>query len=39
MEASLSTITIYGEQEAIDKIEQFEVEIDVSGLEKNKDLM
>ena len=37
MDASLSTITVYGEQEAIDKIEQFEVEIDVSGLEKNKE--
>ncbi len=37
MEASLSTITVYGEQSAIDKIEQFEVEIDVDGLDKNKD--
>ncbi len=37
MESSLSTITVYGEQSAIDKIEQFEVEIDVDGLDKNKD--
>ena len=37
MDTSLSKITVYGEQEAIDKIEQLEVEIDVKGLEKDKD--
>ncbi len=37
MEASLSKITVYGSQEAIDTIEQLEVEIDVKGLEKDKE--
>lgn len=37
MESSLSKITVYGEEEAIQKIEQFEVEIDVKGLEKDKE--
>ena len=37
MEASLSKITVYGTQEAIDAIEQLEVEIDVKGLEKDKE--
>lgn len=37
MESSLSKITVYGSQEAIDKIEQFEVDIDVRDLDKNKD--
>ena len=37
METSLSKITVYGEQDVIDKIEQFEVEIDVKGLEKDKE--
>lgn len=37
MDTSLSKITVYGEQEAIDKIEQLEVEIDVKGLDKDKD--
>ena len=37
MEASLSKITVYGSQEAIDQIEQLEVEIDVKGLEKDKE--
>ena len=37
METSLSKITVYGTQEAIDTIEQLEVEIDVKGLEKDKD--
>ena len=37
MDASLSKITVYGTQEAIDKIEQLEVEIDVKGLEKDKE--
>lgn len=37
MDTSLSKITVYGEQSAIDAIEQLEVEIDVSGLEKDKE--
>lgn len=37
MDASLSKITVYGSQEAIDEIEQLEVEIDVKGLEKDKE--
>ena len=35
--SSVSSVTIYGEQEAVDKIEQLEVEIDVKGLENNKE--
>ena len=34
---SISTITVYGEQAAIDEIQQLDVEIDVKGLEKDKD--
>lgn len=34
---SVSTITIYGEQSAVDEIEQLEVEIDTAGLTKNKE--
>lgn len=37
MDTSLSKITVYGEQDAIDKIEQLEVEIDVKGLDKDKE--
>ena len=37
IESSVSSVTIYGDQEAVDKIEVLEVEIDVKGLEKNKD--
>ena len=37
METSLSKITVYGEQKAIDEIEQLEVEIDVKGLDKDKE--
>lgn len=37
MDTNLSKITVYGEQEAIDKIEQLEVEIDVKGLDKDKE--
>ena len=37
METSLSKITVYGSQEVIDTIEQLEVEIDVKGLEKDKE--
>lgn len=35
--SSVSSVTIYGEQEAVDKIDQLEVEIDVKGLENNKE--
>ena len=37
MDASLSKITVYGSQEAIDEIQQLEVEIDVKGLDKDKE--
>ncbi len=37
IETSLSKITVYGEQEAIDNINQLDVEIDVKGLDKNKE--
>ncbi len=34
---SISTITVYGEQSAIDELQQLDVEIDVKGLEKDKE--
>ena len=37
MDTNLSKVTVYGEQSAIDAIEQLDVEIDVSGLEKDKE--
>jgi len=37
MDLSVSKVTVYGEQKAIDEIEQLEVEIDVNGLDKDKD--
>lgn len=37
METSISKITVYGEAAAIEKIEQLEVEIDVKGLDKDKE--
>ena len=37
MSLSTSTVIVYGEQEAVDKIEQLEVEIDTKDLEKNKE--
>ena len=37
IETSISSVTVYGEQAAVDKIEQLEVEIDVKGLEENKE--
>ena len=33
---SVTTITVYGEQDAINDIQQLDVEIDVEGLEKDK---
>ena len=37
METNLSKVTVYGEQEAIDAIQQLDVEIDVKGLDASKD--
>ncbi|MBR3211302.1 MAG: hypothetical protein IKF71_05155 [Bacilli bacterium] len=37
IDPSISKITVYGEQAAIDEIQQLDVEIDVNGLEKDKD--
>ena len=37
IESSLSKVTVYGTQEAVDGIEQLDVEIDVKGLDSNKD--
>ncbi|MBP5678799.1 MAG: hypothetical protein J6X28_03100 [Bacilli bacterium] len=34
---SVTKVTVYGEQAAIDEIQQLDVEIDVTGLEKDKD--
>ena len=36
LDTNVSTVTVYGQQEAIDKIEELEVEVDVKGLEKDK---
>ena len=37
IDASINKVTVYGTQEAINTIEQLEVEIDVKGLDKNKE--
>ena len=37
MDTNLSKITVYGSQEAVDSIEQLEVEIDVKGLDRDKE--
>jgi len=37
IDTNLSKVTVYGEQAAIDAIEQLDVEIDVAGLEKDKE--
>ena len=37
IDPSISKITVYGEQAAIDEIQQLDVEIDINGLEKDKD--
>ncbi len=34
---NISTVTVYGEQSAIDEIQQLDAEIDVKGLDKDKD--
>lgn len=36
IDTSVSTVTVYGQQDAIDKIEELEVEVDVKGLDKDK---
>lgn len=37
IDSNVSTVTVYGEQPAIDKIEQLEAEIDVKGIESDKE--
>ena len=37
MDASLSKIQVYGEEDVVEKLEQLEVEIDVKGLDKDKE--
>lgn len=37
MDTNLAKITVYGNQDAVDAIEQLEVEIDVKGLDKDKE--
>lgn len=36
LDTNVSTVIVYGQQDAIDKIEELEVEVDVKGLEKDK---
>ena len=36
LDTNVSTVTVYGQKDAIDKIEELEVEVDVKGLEKDK---
>lgn len=36
IETNISKVTVYGQQDAIDKIEELEVEVDVKGLDKDK---
>jgi len=37
MDTSISKVTVYGEQEAVDKIDKLTVDIDVKDLDSNKD--
>ena len=37
MDSNISKITVYGAQEAVEKLEQLEVEIDVKGLDSDKE--
>lgn len=37
LDANMSKITVYGEQGAVDKLEQLEVEIEVKGLDRDKE--
>ena len=34
---NISTVTVYGEQSAVDQLQQLDVEVDVKGLEKDKE--
>ena len=36
LDTNVSTVTVYGQKDAIDKIDELEVEVDVKGLEKDK---
>ena len=36
LDTNVATVTVYGQKDAIDKIEELEVEVDVKGLEKDK---
>ena len=37
IDTNVSSVTVYGEQTAVDKIEELEVDIDVKGLEEDKE--
>ncbi len=37
IDTSVSSVTVYGSQSAVDKIEELEVEVDVKGLESDKE--
>lgn len=37
MDSNMSKITVYGAQDAVEKLEQLEVEIDVKGLDRDKE--
>ena len=37
IDTNVTTVTVYGQQDAIDEIEELEVEVDVKGLENNKE--
>ena len=37
MDSNMSKITVYGSEEAVNKLEQLEVEIDVKGLDRDKE--
>lgn len=37
MDANMSKITVYGAEDAVEKLEQLEVEIDVKGLDRDKE--
>ena len=37
IDTSISSVTVYGDEAVVEKLDQLEVEIDVNGLEKNKD--
>ncbi len=37
LDASVTSVTVYGDQKVIDEIQQLDVEIDVNGLDRDKD--